>query len=187
MVALKQVEAEFSRIVDVEGLGEDELERRIEADERERKALARRFGLVSLEGLKATVRVQRLSGGAVRVRGDLEADVVQSCVVTLEPVAAHIAESFSVTFASEPEADLGAEVDLSPEGEDLPEPLAGGALDIGEAVAQHLALSLDPYPRAPGVTFEAAKYPSLAAQSAEKGKESGPFAALASLRKREQN
>jgi len=183
MVALKQVEAEFSRIIDVEGLGEDELERRIEADERERRALARRFGLVSLDGLKATVRMKRMSGGAVRVRGDLEADVVQSCVVTLEPVASHIAESFSVTFAAEPEADLSAEVDLSPEVEDLPEPLAGGALDIGEAVAQHLAVSLDPYPRAPGVTFEAANYPSQAA----KGKEQGPFAALASLRKRGQN
>ena len=182
MVALEQVEAEFSRIVDVEGLGEDELQRRIEADAREREALAKRFGLVSLDELKSTVHVKRAAGRAIRVRGEFAADVVQTCVVTLEPVASHIAESFSVAFAPQAEAEPGAEIDLSPL-EDMIEPLAGSALDVGEVVAQQLALVLDPYPRAPGAAFEAASYPALAG----KAKDDSPFAALAALRKREQD
>lgn len=181
-MAMEKVEAEFSRIIDVEGLAEEELQRDIDASESEREALARRFGLLSLDRLSATVQVKRVSGG-VRVRGDFEADVVQSCVVTLEPVPAHIADSFSVTFAPEPELEPGAELELPPIAEDLPEPLVGNAIDIGETVAQQLALALDPYPRAPGVRFEPEKYPGLAPKAAE----NSPFAALASLRKREQD
>lgn len=183
MVAMERLEAEFSRLVDIESLGEDELQRKIEANEAEREALARRFGLLALDSLRATVDIRRVSRGAVRVHADFEADVVQSCVVTLEPVAAHIADSFAVTFVPEGELETGAELELSPVAEDLPEPLIGGVIDIGEAVAQHLALALDPYPRAPGVRFEAAKYPALAPKTGE----NGPFATLASLRKRGQD
>jgi hypothetical protein len=37
---------------------------------------------------------------------------------------------------------------------EVAEPFEGDAIDIGEAVAQQLALALDPYPRAPGASLE---------------------------------
>ena len=183
MVSTPVHEAEFSRIVDIEGLAEEESVRQIEANAAEREALARRFGLVSLESLKATVRLHKVDRKTIRLDADFDADVVQSCVVTLEPVAAHISDSISVTFAPEIPLAPQAELDLSPIGEELPEPLSGTGIDVGEAVAQQLALVLDPYPRAPGVRFEAANYPGLAPNRPE----DGPFAALASLRKTGQN
>jgi len=179
----KPPQTEFSRIVTVESLADEELSREIEADAAERTALARRFGLLALDRLTASVRLKRLRGRTIRVEGAFAADVVQSCVVTLEPVASHLADHFTVTFA--PASDIGeaAELDLSPWAEDLPEPLDGEAIDIGETVAQFLALALDPYPRRQGVAFKAAEIPGLAPEGAA----DGPFAALATLRKNGQN
>ena len=183
MVSVAAHEAEFSRIVDIEGLAEEESVRQIEANAAEREALARRFGLVSLDRLTATVRLHKVDRNAVRLDADFDADVVQSCVVTLQPVAAHVSDSISVIFAPEIPLAPNAELDLSPIAEELPEPLTGSEIDVGEAVAQQLALVIDPYPRAPGVRFEPANYPGLAPNRPE----DGPFAALASLRKTGQN
>lgn len=183
MTQTQPVTPEFSRIVTVESLAGEELVQEIEADAAERAALARRFDLVSLDGLTATVRLRRVRGREIRVDGEFAADVVQTCVVTLEPVKSHIADSFSVTFAPAAHLEEGAELDLSPWAEDLPEPLEGDAIDIGETVAQFLALALDPYPRRQGVHFTAEDYPGLAAE----GPKNGPFAALATLRKNGQN
>jgi hypothetical protein len=39
---------------------------------------------------------------------------------------------------------------------DEPEPLEGDRIDLGEIVAEELALAIDPYPRAPGAELAAA-------------------------------
>ena len=160
---------EFSRPVDVARLPQGEAVYDVAATPAERAALADRFGLLALDRLEAQVRLTRLAGGFLRLSAELSADVTQACVVTLEPVAAPVEDSFELLYGP---ADEGAkEVVLSGEVE-LVEPLADGLLDIGEAVAQQLSLALDPYPRAPGVVAEAPQE-GLAS----------PFAALAKWRK----
>ena len=183
MTQTQSTTPEFSRIVTVESLAEDEVMQTIEATAEERAALAVRFGLLSLDGLTATVRLKRVRGGQIRLDGEFEADVVQSCVVTLEPVKSHISESFTVNFAPAEDVEVGPELDLSPWAEDLPEPLEGDAIDVGETVAQFLSLALDPYPRREGIEFTGAAYPSPEPERPE----TGPFAALATLRKNGQN
>ncbi len=153
--------AEFARPVIAAKVTTSGLTERIEANETERTRLARRLELVAVEALAATVRLRRVRGEMVKVDGTLEADVVQSCVVTLEPVPAHVTESFSALFAPDhllPKEEEGDDVDLTFSLEDLeadvPEAMPGGRIDIGELVAQHLSLALDPYPRKPGVVFD---------------------------------
>jgi hypothetical protein len=169
---------EFSRLVDVTRLGEEEVLYEIEANAAERQALARRFGLLELPSLSAEVRVRR-AGTGVRVRLALEADVVQACVVTLEPVAAHVADCASLLFAPEAAPSHAFEIDLSTFEGEIPEPLEGDTIDIGELTAQYLALALDPYPRAPGVRFEAYVTGPKGEAAA---RPRGPFAALERLR-----
>lgn len=183
MTQAARPEPEFSRLVAIDSLADEELSRDIEAEPAERAALAERFGLLSLDKLTAAVRLKRARDGDIRVQGEFTADVVQTCVVTLEPVPSRVTDAFSVTFS--PAAELGeaAELDLSPWAEDLPEPLEGDVIDIGETVAQFLAVALDPYPRRPGVAFQPVDYPGLSPERAD----SGPFAALAMLRKNGQN
>jgi uncharacterized metal-binding protein YceD (DUF177 family) len=167
------VRAEFSRPLAAESVGAQPLRRRIEAGPAEREALAGRFGLVALDRLEATLELRRDKGDVIRLEGHFLADVVQSCVVTLAPVPAHLEADFTTSYSIS--AVTPAAEDLDPLGEDAPEPIPGGEIDLGEAVAQQLAVALDPYPRAPGA--------SLALPS-EREMADNPFAALAALRKK---
>lgn len=148
------IRPEFSRIVDIDRVDVEEELHEIEATADERAALAERFGLVALESLTASLRLEQAKGGAVRVSGAFSADIVQACVLTLEPVPSRIEETFTVLYVPETEAPESAETVVLPEGVEMPEPLVGDAIDVGEAVAQQLAVSLDPYPRASGATFD---------------------------------
>jgi len=151
-----QIAPEFSRTVLADKVGTDETVQVIKARPDECVKLAGRLDLQSLENLSATIRIRRIRGGQmIRVAGALEADVVQTCVVTLEPVRNHVSDEFETVFAPRhliPEAS--SEVEIDPDAEEPPEPLVGNKIDIGELTTQHLSLALDPYPRCPGIDFE---------------------------------
>lgn len=165
---------EFSRMVPVTRLGDEEVAYPITANEAERNALARRFGIVALDRFSADVRLARVRGGA-RLRAAIEADIVQECVVTLEPFASHIADDFTLVYQRRlaPSSEL-----LDPDADEA-ELLEGEEIDIGEAVAQQLSLVLDPFPRAPGAGLPEA-------EQAENPPDvrSRPFAELAKLAKK---
>jgi hypothetical protein len=56
----------------------------------------------------------------------------------------------------------------------------GGAIDLGEAAAQTLALSIDPYPRSPAA--EAALREAGVKSEEDARAEASPFAALKALK-----
>ncbi len=141
---------EFSRRIELARLGAHEAAYPISAEAAEREALARRFDLLSLDRLEAEIHLRRAGGGMVRLSGRLGADVVQACVISLEPVASAIEQDFAMLYGP---AQPGKSVMVDLETE-VAEPFDGDAIDIGEAVAQQLALALDPYPRAPGASLE---------------------------------
>jgi uncharacterized metal-binding protein YceD (DUF177 family) len=163
---------EFSRLAALDRATETPQSWTIEANEDERAALARRFGLISLGRLVATLTWRRQAGGLVRLDGELAASLAQPCVVTLEPVPADLAESFTLRFMPGIAAE-DREVVIDAEADDPPEPLGDGPVDVGEIVAQQLALALDPYPRAPGVDLGTV-LPAAEPES--------PFAVLRTLR-----
>lgn len=171
-----QPQPEFSRPVDISGLGTGEHTVEIEADADEREALGVRFGLRALEHLCADVRLARAKGsaGTVRLQARLVADVVQSCVVTLVPVSAHIDERVELLFAPAQALVSGGDVVIDALGEDPPEPLIDKAIDIGEVVAEYLALALDPYPRAADAVLDGGGWDD----GGTEGPGDGPFARL---------
>ncbi len=168
------VTPEFSRPLAADSIGVDGQQRRIEADEGEREALARRFDLLALDRLEASLELRRVKGDLVRMKGHLLADVVQSCVVTLAPVPARLEVEFETSYSATAQAP---EADIDPLGEDAPEAIERGEIDLGEAVAQQLAVALEPYPRAPGATLD----PDSAA-AGDAGRRS-PFVDLARLKR----
>jgi uncharacterized metal-binding protein YceD (DUF177 family) len=148
----------------------------LSADEGERAAIAGRLGLPSIKCLNAQVTLSR-SGEAIRADGRLTASLDQSCVVTGDPVAAHVDEPFAIQFVAEPkdgspddEIELG-EADCDTVFYD------GAMIDLGEALADTLALSLDPYPRSAGADA------ALKEAGVMSEEEASPFAVLAKLRK----
>jgi hypothetical protein len=179
MSSAPDVQTEFSRPVSAENIGQRDQLHEIEATEAERAALARRFGLISVDAFRATIRLRRVSKGLIEARGSYQADVVQSCVVTLEPVPARLAEEFKVLYSTAP-ARPQREVIVAAEAEDPPEAVTGGQIDLGEAAVQQMALALDPYPRAPGAEMPAGGRDGSAA---EEGR-FNPFSVLSERRKR---
>lgn len=147
------------------------------ADDEERLAIAERLGLVALDRLEAHVVLHR-DVERVRATGRVKAALVQACVASGEPVVGHIDEPFDLLFVPDPgsavpddEIELGAE-DCDTLFHD------GAAIDLGQAIVDTLALSLDPYPRSAGAEAALREAGVLSAEQA------GPFAALARLNKR---
>ncbi|MFL6722368.1 MAG: YceD family protein [Sphingomonas sp.] len=144
------------------------------ADDAERGAVARRLALPSLARLEAHVTLSR-AGEAVRAEGRLVAALDQCCVVTGEPVAAHVDEPFAILFLPEPPVS-GADEEIELGQSDLEIVFHDGAvIDLGGAMADTLALSLDPYPRSAGA--EAA----LKEAGIMSEEQASPFAVLAKL------
>ncbi|MBM3559659.1 MAG: DUF177 domain-containing protein [Alphaproteobacteria bacterium] len=159
------------------------VELEIVADPAECAALARRFGLAALVSLSAKLRLRRNTIGHVLVVGHVSAAPVYTCVVTVEPFTGAVEEDFSLRFAP-PDGEEPADRSAGPEDEDPPEPLAGDALELGEVVAQQLALALDPHPRSPKAKLdEAARNAAREDDGERAGRSEGPFAALERLRR----
>lgn len=176
---------EFSHVVEVDRIGPEGLTLALTADEQARAALARRFRIPAVLSLVAKVRLMPdpATERQYLVKGEIEAEVEQTCVVSLEPVRQRISDNFIRRFAPadmiEPEADLGDDEAewLDPDAEDPVDPIENGLIDAGAVVAEELALALDPYPRKPGAGLPEGYRPD-----AEEGAKVSPFAALAKLK-----
>ena len=184
----QQAAPDFRRMIEVATLGEREERVVLTATPEERAALAKRTGVQSVEALEAEAFVRAANGGGARARVTFHADVIQSSVVTLEPVQSRIDEAFEVEFqprgdadeAKESEDDFSLEAFGDIEASEPPGEVVDGWFDLGDMIAQYLSLAIDPYPRHPGEEFgEWDDTPDKG-----EGKKAGPFAALKNWRSR---
>jgi len=179
--------SEFRRLINIDNIEQQGRTFSIEAGLQERSALARRFGVLSIESLVARgTLVPCADHSRIRLRASLEAEVVQQCVVSLQALMQRI----NVDFSREYDRDMvdewaglgddGGEIFFDLNSDELPEPVVGGDIDLGEVVAEQLALELDPFPRA-----SRAKLDELALRRGKtnvEGEPANPFAVLASPR-----
>ena len=156
----------LSRPVSVTDIPQEGVDVTVEARPEEREALARDFKLPAIHSLTGAFHVTG-TRSRVHVSGRVDARIEQICVVTLDPFENEVHEDVEVDFAASAPAA---------QGEDPPDEIVGGTVDLGALAAEFLALGLDPHPRKPGVdfSFEAAddRAPS-------------PFAALEKLKRDE--
>lgn len=178
-------EPEFSHFIDIDDIKDNEtVTKDLTAKPDECAALAERFGLKEIKGLQAKINVTSKGDVIYLVEGRVEAEIVQSCVVTLEPVPAHIDERFEVFCADAdaiPVVSNDTEYDIS-EDEDLPEPVVDGKINIGELAAQYLSLAIDPYPHAEGAEPEDDGTVWREHDDDDKPEKPNPFAVLKDLK-----
>ena len=150
---------------------------RIKANAEERSRLAAALDIPAVEELTAELSLRPTFGGAFSVRGSLSATVVQTDIVTLDTVTQGVAEAIDLTLL--PAEDVaGRRIEPKVTGEaDALDCFHNGRIDLGAIVGEHLALGLDPYPRAPGVAFEGHIEDDPA-------RDPSPFAGLAVLKAR---
>jgi hypothetical protein len=169
--------AAFSRPLEVGEVPPGGLDLTVSATEAERQAIAVENGLERLAKLEGSLRVVPRGEGGLAATGEMRARVTQICVVTLDPFDSEIVEPIDVKFApatvpasagmpagtASRRRRRGARLEdmaaaavpaVEWEGEDPPDPIFDGRIDLGALVAEFLALALDPYPRKPGVEFE---------------------------------
>lgn len=165
---------EFSRPVDLREIGDKPLH--LEANDAERRRLAGRFAITSIESLVADITLVP-DGPVVRATGRLRAEITQQCAISGEDFPVSIDEAIDLRFVP-PVGTHTPDEEIELDAEDCDEiEYEGTAFDLGEAVAQSLALAIDPF--AEGPNAEAARKAAGLSDEAA----SGPFAALASLRK----
>ena len=140
-------ELEFSFAVPADTIGKADKKLRIVADEAARGALARRFDLIAIDSFVTEVTISRIANSVLlRVSGSFRADIVQACVVSHEPVATSISETISERLG--PQGHGEAEAIFEFDDEYPPVPFSDGLIELGELLAQNLAVLIDPYPRA---------------------------------------
>jgi uncharacterized metal-binding protein YceD (DUF177 family) len=161
-------------MMDTRALGNEAV--RLAANEAERAALATRFGIVAVNRLVAEVELAPAKR-AILATGRLDAEIVQSCAISGEDVPVTVSEPLALRFVPQrrpgrpdEEVELGAE--------DLDEmEFSGTQFDLGEAVAQSLALAIDPFLEGPNADEFRKKSGYFGEDTAN------PFAALAKLKK----
>ena len=159
---------ELHRTIAVDRVGPAGLDVTVEATADELTALAHRMGLPAVLSLTCALHLHRDAADRLVARGRLHAQVMQTCVISLEDFPATVDERFTVLFV--PAGEETEDDDPSTPDEISYE---NGMIDLGEAAAEQLALALDPYPRAPG-----AELPDSANDP-----EDHQFAALAALKR----
>ncbi len=144
------------------------------ASEADLAAIAKRLDLISVGRLEAHCALDH-RGSGISARGRIKAAIEQACVASGEAVPAYIDEAFELRFLPEPSRAPDEEVELN--GDDLDIIFHDGqGIELGAAIAETLAVTIDPYPRGPDAEERLKQAGVLSEEQA------GPFAALAALK-----
>lgn len=163
----------FSRRINVHDVPVKGLEMAINATSDECAAIAADVGIPAVNRLSARYHIAHRTGDHLAVSGMLEASITQVCVVSIEPFESEVKRPIELTFAprATPPRITGHHGDRHREdrhreslptapiampGDDLddpPDPIVDDTIDLGSVALEFLVLSLDLYPRKPGVHF----------------------------------
>jgi hypothetical protein len=172
----------FSETVRLNEIGAG-LHRTLSPDADMRGRIARSLDLASLDAFEAELSLApnpdhgaSLNGGGWRLSGRVKASAVQTCGITLEPLPVEIDQRFVVDMVEQaPEVPEDEEIEIGVD-DDFPDVIEDGRIDLGQYAVEQLALTLDPFPRKPGVEFVQPEEP----------KEISPFAVLKALKPRDE-
>jgi uncharacterized metal-binding protein YceD (DUF177 family) len=120
----------------------------VNATPEERAAIADELDLLELRSLKAELVVSAGPAGVISVTGRLEAELVQSCVVSLKPVVQFVSEGVERRFVRDQRERVATAIDVPVAVEDPPDLYGEEGIDLGAVVLEQLILGIDPYPRA---------------------------------------
>lgn len=165
---------EYSHTVDIRQIPAEPLV--LEPDEAACRRLAGRFTITAIPAMRAVVSLER-DGAEVTAHGRLTADVIQPCRISGEDFPVSIDEPIALRFVP-PRGETAPDEEIELTADDCDEiEYEGTAFDLGEAIAQTLALALDPFAEGPNAdAFRAEHGLNDAAPT-------GTFAALAALKK----
>lgn len=180
---------EFSRVFNLDLVEKKATEEQIEATREECHLLAKRFSIIDVVSLNASCVLKRRKQkevGDFLLSINMEAEIVQGCVMTLKNVHESIHESFSIIFQINSikcdKNDECKEVFFNIDDEDI-EYIEDKEIDLGEYVAEYLSLYMNAYPRQSDVKGKELGYKILTEDDVtDEPKKENPFAVLEELK-----
>ena len=173
--------AEFSRPLRLAEVPAEGSSLELDATASECAAVARRLGLLSLGRLHGQLGIKPIACGGLALTGTLQADVEQSCVVTLEALPIEVSRPLNLRFLNEEAFRQHESQQEDPlDGPDV-ELMPDDVLDLGELLVEELSLALDPYPRREDANIAEAGLGSDGVSDRAEGKAPNPFAVLEGL------
>ena len=161
-------DSEMSRIVETRALSPKPKNMEWEATKEELEAIADRLNVIEVKDLKVKLTIEKKN--LIKVSGSFSAHIVQSCVVSMEPVEETISDTFEDFFGEHKRHAVPVDIDM--EAQDV-ESVENGRIDVGELVLEYLVLGLNPYPRKPGLEE---------VEVLDTDEKENPFAVLAKLK-----
>lgn len=178
---MKKIDADYVLAVgDIPDIG---FSFRVDFNDAAKEKLADRLNLISVTEFKGQGEIH-VKGRFVTFAGNFTADVVQSCVISLNPVSARLSEDIHLELVSEEEADARdrEEAFLNPDEPEY-DILQPDRIVPGEILAQTLSMALNPYPRCPDASLEEITSGGVEINQGSVPKDN-PFAALQDLAKK---
>ncbi len=164
---------EYSHMIDLRQINDVPLV--LEPSDDERRRLAGRFGITAINTMRSELRLT-VDGAKVEAKGHLSAKIVQMCAISGEDFPVTISEPVALRFVP-PAKDYQPDEEIEISADDCDEiEYEGTAFDLGEAVAQTLALAIDPFAEGPNADKARAEH-KLGGDVA-----TGAFAALSALK-----
>lgn len=158
---------------------------RIVADESQLSVLANELGVESVNTARFEGKIRRYKKAGFRMNGALNADLVQACVVTMDPVQQILSLELDRKFLPQDSKTNSArysddgEMIIDPDA-DEPDDLLSGTVDLWEVLIEELNLAIDPFPRKEGAEFEE-KSAGYGGDTGTKIETHNPFADLNTL------
>ncbi|MEJ1970070.1 MAG: DUF177 domain-containing protein [Rhizomicrobium sp.] len=136
-----------------------------------------------VESFVAKVDLRKHSANRFALDAELTAEIVQDCVVTLEPVRSrierHVHRELHLTQAVRHRPGESIPLGAGAGDDEVPEEIDSLHYDLAAPLLEEFALAIDPYPRAPGVEFAVPEEPGEKEAAPE-----NPFAVLRALKNR---
>lgn len=156
-----------------------------EAGNAERALIANALAIPGCSRFTASYTIAAINRGRFRVTGEISADLVRTCVVTLDDFEQTLDVPFEIEFwpadqlaTANPEQGSQREVEIDALSGEDPEPIVNGRLEIGPLLYQFVAAEMDPFPRHPDAELE-----RTVADTPQGGGEEHPFSALSRLKR----
>ncbi len=143
-----ELKPEFSRPLEVARVARLGSHEKFSAELEECSALAQRFQVPKIHAVTAELKAKAWRGGGMKISGEAVIELDQQSVVSLETFRSEVRVSVERYYLNIPAGeDHDSDLDI--------DPIVNGIIDLGEVVAETIALELDPYPRMPGEAFQA--------------------------------
>ena len=168
----------YSRFFDLSSLSEAGRDESFTVPQTACQDIAAFYDIDGVEDFAARFRLSRLAKNEYALEGHFSATILQTCIVTLQPIRTVLDQDFSRRYNVVPRRAVAREpstVDIQLDDDEV-ETLSGSSLDLAVPLLEELSLMIEPYPRSPGAEFDHSGQGDSARES--------PFAILKALKDR---